>query len=100
MLRQAEASDRVRLRRTACAFPHPIANFFETAASEPQLSFHRNPNRLAWVANTIDPTMLQLEANLQTLTEWLDCPLLGVLPFQEQLDVRQLAGLMDLSRLE
>lgn len=53
-----------------------------------------------WVANTIDPTMLQLEANLQTLTEWLDCPLLGVLPFQEQLDVRQLAGLMDLSRLE
>lgn len=47
MLRQAEASDRVRLRRTACAFPHPIANFFETAASEPQLSFHRNPNRLA-----------------------------------------------------
>lgn len=53
-----------------------------------------------WVANTIDPEMLQPAANLQTLTEWLDCPLLGVLPFQEQLDVQQLAGLIDLSRLE
>ncbi|MCC6916302.1 dethiobiotin synthase [Nitrosomonas sp.] len=52
-----------------------------------------------WVANVIDPAMLQLEINLQTLAEWLDCPLLGVLPFQEQLDVRQLAGLIDLSRL-
>ena len=52
-----------------------------------------------WVANTIDPEMLQPAANLQTLTEWLACPLLGVLPFQEQLDTRQLAGLIDLSRL-
>lgn len=52
-----------------------------------------------WVANIVDPSMLQLEANLRTLTEWLDCPLLGTLPFQEQLDVRQLAGLIDLSCL-
>lgn len=53
-----------------------------------------------WVANVIDPEMLQPVANLQTLTEWIDYPLLGVLPFQEQLDVRQFAGLIDLSRLE
>lgn len=53
-----------------------------------------------WVANVIDPEMLQLTANVQTLAEWLDCPLLGVFPFQERLDVRQLAGLVDLSRLE
>jgi len=53
-----------------------------------------------WVANVIDPEMLQLAANVQTLVEWLDCPLLGVLPFQEQPDMRQLAGLIDLSRLE
>lgn len=52
-----------------------------------------------WVANIIDPAMLQLEENLQTLTEWMDCPLLGVLPYQKQLDVRQLAGSIDLSRL-
>lgn len=53
-----------------------------------------------WVANVIDPEILQLAANVQTLSEWLDCPLLGVLPFQEQLDVWQLAGQIDLSRLE
>ncbi len=52
-----------------------------------------------WVANTIDPTMLQLEANIQTLTEWLDCPLLGVLPFQSPPDAQQLARYIDLSGL-
>lgn len=52
-----------------------------------------------WVANTIDPVMLQLEANIQTLTEWLDCPPLGVLPFQSSPDAQQLAGCIDLSSL-
>ncbi len=52
-----------------------------------------------WVANRIDPDMLQPEANLQTLVEWLDCPLLGILPYQAQPDVQQLAQYLDLSRL-
>lgn len=52
-----------------------------------------------WIANTIDPNMLQLEANIQTLTEWLDCPLLGVLPYQSPPDAQQLARYIDLSGL-
>lgn len=52
-----------------------------------------------WVANTIDPAMLQLEANIQTLTEWLDCPPLGVLPFQSPPDAQQLTRYIDLSGL-
>lgn len=51
-----------------------------------------------WVANRIDPDMLQPEANLQTLSEWLDCPLLGVLPYQTHPDAQQLAQYLDLSR--
>lgn len=53
-----------------------------------------------WVANRIDPAMLQPEANLQTLTEWLGCPLLGVLPYQIQPDAQQLAQHLDLSKLQ
>ncbi|MXS84714.1 dethiobiotin synthase [Nitrosomonas sp. HPC101] len=52
-----------------------------------------------WVANTMDPAILQLEANIQTLAEWLDCPPLGVLPYQAQPDAQQLARRIDLSRL-
>lgn len=51
-----------------------------------------------WVANRIDPDMLQPEANLQTLSAWLDCPLLGVLPYQTHPDAQQLAQYLDLSR--
>lgn len=51
-----------------------------------------------WVANRIDPDMLQPEANLKTLSEWLDCPLLGVLPYQTHPDAQQLAQYLDLSR--
>lgn len=53
-----------------------------------------------WVANTIDPTMLQLEANIQTLTEWLDCPPLGILPYQFPPDTRQLVRCIDLFGLQ
>ncbi len=52
-----------------------------------------------WVANMIDPEMLQPAANLQTLTEWLKCPLLGVLPYQKEAEARYLAKLIDITRL-
>lgn len=56
--------------------------------------------RLAgWVANTIDPTMLQSKANIQTLTEWLDCPPLGILPYQSPPAAQQLARCIDFSGL-
>jgi dethiobiotin synthetase len=35
-----------------------------------------------WVANVIDPTMLCLDENIETLCQRLDAPLLGVAPWQ------------------
>jgi len=52
-----------------------------------------------WVANWISPDMLQPEENLRTLIEWLDCPLLGILPYQEQVEPSRLANLMDITKL-
>jgi dethiobiotin synthetase len=36
-----------------------------------------------WVANCIVPGMPQLDANVRSLEERLDCPLLGVVPYHE-----------------
>jgi dethiobiotin synthetase len=36
-----------------------------------------------WVANCIVPGMPQLDANLRALEQRLDCPLLGVVPYQD-----------------
>jgi dethiobiotin synthetase len=36
---------------------------------------------LSWVANTLDPTMLALQNNIDTLKTKLDAPLLGVMPY-------------------
>lgn len=56
--------------------------------------------RLAgWVASTIDPHMLALEANLQTLRERLDAPLLGVLPHLPVPDAAAAAHHLDLRPL-
>jgi dethiobiotin synthetase len=52
-----------------------------------------------WVANWISPDMLQPEENLRTLIEWLDCPLVGILPYQEQVEPSRLANLMDIAKL-
>lgn len=40
-----------------------------------------------WVANCIDPEMQVLEENIATLERRLDGPLLGVMPFGEEMDV-------------
>lgn len=43
--------------------------------------------RLAgWVANHIDPAMACTDENVQSLREWLDAPLLGVLPWSDRPD--------------
>lgn len=36
-----------------------------------------------WVANCIDPQMLMLDENIATLRQRLDCPLVGVVPFDD-----------------
>ena len=53
-----------------------------------------------WVANRIDPAMLLFAENLQALQERLDCPLLGVLPWQTNPGVEIVAPLLEISRLE
>jgi len=44
-----------------------------------------------WIANCTDPDMLCQDENIATLKAWLASPLLGVLPYQEQLDIDGLA---------
>lgn len=61
----------------------------------------RDGLRLAgWVANQVDPQMLALEGNLQSLRRWLPAPCLGVLPWQVAgATAEQLAAHLDLSPL-
>ena len=49
-----------------------------------------------WVANCIDPQMLADAENIATLEQWLDCPLLGVLPFDLKMDMHESARLLKL----
>ena len=53
-----------------------------------------------WVANGIDRQMLALEENIATLERWLDGPLLGVIPFELNLDVKKHVELMSVATLE
>ncbi len=52
-----------------------------------------------WVANCIDPKMMALEENIHTLKQRLDCPLLGILPFDEKVDKQCLIKLLDISKI-
>ena len=52
-----------------------------------------------WVANCIDPNMIALEENIQSLQQRLGCPLLGVLPFDEALKKQHLLKFLDISKL-
>lgn len=49
-----------------------------------------------WVANGIDPQMRALEENIATLEQRLACPLLGVLPFDLEMDAQKSSGLLRL----
>lgn len=52
-----------------------------------------------WVGSVIDPHMLGLQANIDTLRERLGAPLLGVLPHLAQPDAAQAAAHLDLRLL-
>lgn len=52
-----------------------------------------------WVANRIDPDMQAPEENLHALIERLDSPLLGVLPYQAEVEPRELASLIEIAKL-
>tara|TARA_Y100001936_G_C16093985_1_gene689767 strand:+ start:5845 stop:6510 length:666 start_codon:yes stop_codon:yes gene_type:complete len=57
--------------------------------------------RLAgWVANQIVPQMDFFEENLNVLKSRLNCPLLGVLPFELNVDINKFSTLLDIGQLE
>ena len=43
-----------------------------------------------WVANRIDPQMIAFDENVLALIHRLDCPLLGVLPFEQNADAKKI----------
>ena len=53
-----------------------------------------------WVANQIDPQMNSFDENLHTLKERLNCPLLGVLPFERNVSIKNFSTLLDITKLE
>ena len=53
-----------------------------------------------WVANQVDPQMNSFDENLHTLKERLNCPLLGVLPFERNVSTKNFSTLLDITKLE
>lgn len=53
-----------------------------------------------WVANQVDPHMTAFDENVATLKQRLDCPLLGVLPFESRADAQKLSMLLNLGGME
>ncbi len=49
-----------------------------------------------WVANIMDPQMLELEANLETLKQGIDAPCLGVVPNMLPVDTSVVADCLEL----
>ncbi|MBK1645414.1 dethiobiotin synthase [Thiocapsa imhoffii] len=45
-----------------------------------------------WIANQVDPNMLEQEANLATLAALIEAPCLGVVPWLERPEPREVAG--------
>jgi len=54
---------------------------------------------IGWVANCIDPQMLAVAENIATLEQRLDCPLLGVVPFDLGMDLQKNNRLLNIATL-
>lgn len=52
-----------------------------------------------WVANRIDPEMAAFEENVLALERRLDCPLLGILPYDQSHGTRDFSPLLDIARI-
>ena len=63
-------------------------------------AIHAAGCRLAgWVANRVDPEMLEPTANLDSLVARIDAPLLGVVPHITRPDAHNTAAVLDITRL-
>ncbi len=52
-----------------------------------------------WVANCIDPHMSAFDENVLALEQRLNCPLLGVLPFEPSADAKKMSGLLSVAEM-
>jgi dethiobiotin synthetase len=52
-----------------------------------------------WIANRIDPGMAAFDENVLALRQRLGCPLLGVLPFDPEVDPKKLAVLLEIRKI-
>jgi dethiobiotin synthetase len=60
---------------------------------------HKGLRLVAWVANRIDPDMSAFDENLHALEIRLAAPLLGIIPYQVEINLAVASGLMDLNIL-
>ena len=54
---------------------------------------------VGWVANQIDSQMMSFEENINALKQRLNCPLLGVLPFEQHVNAKKFSTLLDVTQL-
>jgi dethiobiotin synthetase len=54
---------------------------------------------VGWVASQINPYMLRVDENIQTLRTRLAAPLLGILPYNPSVNYRDLSKYLDISKL-
>ncbi len=53
--------------------------------------------RLAgWIANSIDPQMMNFSENLESLKQRITAPCLGVVPYSDSMDFRQISAYLEL----
>jgi dethiobiotin synthetase len=52
-----------------------------------------------WIANTLDGEMPALNENIETLQQRIAAPLLGVIPYQNRVDAKSVAGILNISLL-
>lgn len=57
---------------------------------------HGGDHLIGWISNQVDPHMAVLDDNLATLAERIAAPCLGVIPWQTELEVGELAARLDL----
>jgi dethiobiotin synthetase len=52
-----------------------------------------------WIANRVDPDMQVFDENVAALEQRLDCPLVGVLSFEQNPDAKKISVLLDVATL-
>jgi len=52
-----------------------------------------------WIANVLDEKMPALQENIEALKQRIAAPLLGVVPYQMEIDARAVASMLDISLL-